>query len=180
MSPPIPRRPGLLLAWHLLRATACTAVPATLYFLAPLDQWTAAAAIGVLLGALLLGAPLIAWQFSRITRAAYPRLRAMEALATAVPLFLLLFSAAYFVLSREHPRAFTEILDRTDALYFTVAVFATVGFGDIAPVSAAARALTTVQMVADLIAVGLIVKVLVEAVRIGLRRKQAPTREEPR
>ncbi|MFG2879321.1 potassium channel family protein [Streptomyces sp. NPDC048337] len=175
MSPPIPRRPGLLLAWHLLRAITCTAVLTTVYFLAPLDQWTAATAIAVLLAALFLGAPLIAWQVSRITHAAYPRLRAVEALATAVPLFLLLFSAAYFVLAREHPRSFNEILDRTDALYFAVAVFATVGFGDIAPVSATARALTTVQMVVDLI-----VKVLVEAVRIGLRRQQAPSREEPR
>lgn len=178
MSPPTPRRTRHLPAWHLLRAAASAGLLTALYYLAPLDHGSAAAALVVLLAGLALYAPLIAWQVTRITRAAYPRLRAVEALATAVPLLLVLFAAEYYLLAHRHPAAFTESLDRTDALYFSVAVFATVGLGDIAPVSTTARALTTVQMVVDLIAVGLIVKVLMEAVRIGMRRKQARPREE--
>ncbi len=61
-------------------------------------------------------------------------------------------------------------------------VFATVGFGDIVPVSQTARVLTTCQMVADPVLVGLIANVMVGAVRIGLERRQSsapPERPDP-
>ncbi|MBT2479667.1 two pore domain potassium channel family protein [Streptomyces sp. ISL-94] len=139
--------------------------------MAPLDGGFRALTVVTLgLGLVLFGL-LIAWQVTAITRAPYPRLRAVEALAIAVPLFLLLFSATYFLLSQEAPQSFSEPLSRTDAVYFAVTVFATVGFGDIAPAGEAGRVLTTVQMVADLIVVGVIAKVLFGAVQIGIRRR---------
>ena len=55
--------------------------------------------------------------------------------------------------------AFSEPLSRTDALYFTTSTFATVGFGDITPVSQLARGVVSVQMIADLGALLLIAKV---------------------
>ena len=88
-----------------------------------------------------------------------------------MPLFLVLFSSSYFLLAEQVPQSFTETLNRTDALYFTVTVFATVGFGDIAPVTQTARVLTTSQMLADLIVVGVIAKALFGAVRIGMHRR---------
>ena len=60
-------------------------------------------------------------------------LRAIEALAAAIPLFLLVFAAAYVKLDSTQAQAFSEPLSRTDALYFTITVFSTVGFGDITP-----------------------------------------------
>ena len=63
------------------------------------------------------------------------RLRVVETLSLSVPLFLLAFAALYFVTAYDTPASFSEALSRTDALYFTVTVFASVGFGDIAPVS---------------------------------------------
>lgn len=169
-------------AGYLLRAAGAAVALTTLYYVLPLDRWHGpGAVVGLLLG-LLLCVPLVAWQVARITRAEYPRLCALEAVATAVPLIQVLFSAGYFLLSREHPPAFTEALDRTDALYFTVATFATVGYGDIAPVTTGARVATTAQIVVDLMAVGLIVKVVAGAAQIGLRRRHppAPPREENR
>jgi voltage-gated potassium channel len=71
--------------------------------------------------------------------------------------------------------AFTEPLGKTTALYFTVTVFATVGFGDIVPKSEAARIVTTVQMLADLVVVGLVVRVLLGAARAS-RERSAPGR----
>ena len=47
--------------------------------------------------------------------------------------FLLLFASTYFTLSDREPTTFSETLSRTDALYFTMTVLSTVGFGDIAP-----------------------------------------------
>ncbi|CAM5520023.1 metal transporter [Streptomyces avidinii] len=159
------------LALCLLRSTASAALLTALYYLAPLDRDFGFASIALLVIGLALFGGLVAWQVSAIAHAEHPRLRAIEALATAVPLFLVLFSATYFLLAAELPGSFSEPLNRTDALYFTVAVFATVGFGDIAPTTQVARVLTTAQMAADLVVVGVIVKVLFGAVRIGMRRR---------
>jgi voltage-gated potassium channel len=60
-----------------------------------------------------------------------------------------------------------ETLTRTDSLYFTVTVFATVGFGDITATSETARVLVTVQMILDLIVLGLGVRAFVGAVEVG-------------
>ena len=43
---------------------------------------------------------------------------------------------------------FSQPLNHTDALYFTVTVFATVGFGDITATTEAARLVVTGQMIA--------------------------------
>lgn len=162
---------------YLLRACGVTALITWLYYLAPLDYGFGAVAVVALAGGLLLFGCLVLRQVGAIARSVHPRLRALEALATAVPLFLVLFASTYFLLSRDRPASFSEPLSRTDALYFTVTVFATVGFGDIAPADGAARVLTTVQMVADLIVVGLVVKVLLGAVQTGLSRQ--PERSGP-
>lgn len=62
-------------------------------------------------------------------------------------------------------------MTRTDALYFTVTVFATVGFGDIAAKTETARLVVTGQMIADLIVIGLGIRVIVGAVSHGQQRR---------
>ncbi|MDD9375538.1 potassium channel family protein [Streptomyces sp. ZAF1911] len=166
-----PPRPRRLLAGCLLRSAASVVVLTALFYLAPLERGFGVLTVALLVLGLALFGGLVAWQVSAIAHAEYPRLRAIEALATAVPLFLVLFAASYFLLAKEVPASFSEPLDRTDALYFTVTVFATVGFGDISPTTQVARALTTAQMAADLVVVGVIAKVLFGAVRIGMRRR---------
>ena len=61
-------------------------------------------------------------------------------------------------------------MNHTNALYFTVTVFATVGFGDITAQTATARLLVTGQMITDLIILGLGARVIVGAVTCGRRR----------
>jgi putative Mn2+ efflux pump MntP len=114
---------------------------------------------------------LVAFQVRSIVRSPFPGLRAIEALATSVPLFLLLFAATYDVMAALSASSFSQPLTRTDALYFTVTVFATVGFGDIAAKTEAARLVVTGQMIADLIIIGLGVRVIVGAVRRGRQRR---------
>jgi hypothetical protein len=120
-------------------------------------------------------ATVITVQVQQIARSDYPRLRAVESVAASLPLFLLTFATAYFVLAREQSSSFTEPLTRTDALYFTITVFSTVGFGDITPVTEAARVTVMIQMLGDLIAVGLIARVFVGAITAGLRRRSTAT-----
>lgn len=172
-----PHRMRLVLP--LLRSAVVVAAATTAYFLLPFDRSLYLRTATALVLGLLGICALLALQAVSIIGSPHPRLRAVEALTTAVPLFLLLFSATYFLFGREQgAHAFSEPLNRTDALYFTVTVFATVGFGDIVPVSQAARVLTTLQMVADLVLVGVIAKVMVGAVRIGLERRSASAPDE--
>jgi hypothetical protein len=60
---------------------------------------------------------------------------------------------------------FSAPLDRTNALYFTVTVFSTVGFGDITATTHTARLVVTAQMVADLVIIGIAIQVIVGAVK---------------
>jgi hypothetical protein len=172
--PPWRRSGGWVVAWCLVRSVGSAALITTAYYLVPLTgAGGRTGLLVVVLGPVVFGG-LVVWQAVTITRSAYPRLRTVEALATALPLFLVLFAAAYFMLARGRPAAFSEGLSRTDALYFTVTVFATVGFGDIVPVDGTARVLTTVQMVVDLLLIGVVVKVLLGAAKIGVRRRGRP------
>lgn len=100
------------------------------------------------------------------------------ALASTVPLFVLLFASVYFVMAQASPANFgIHQLTRTDALYFTVTVFSTVGFGDITPVSQGARLVVTAQMLLDLLVLGLGIRVFVWAVQVG--RQQTPAATGP-
>jgi voltage-gated potassium channel len=155
----------------LLRATLTSTVLVVLYYRLPFTAVIDASTFALLAAGLVLFAAVITWQIRSILRSAYPALRAIEGLAAAIPLFLLVFSAAYVTLADTQAEAFTEPLSRTDALYFTITVFATVGFGDIAPVTDAARIATMVQMVGDLLVVGLVLRVMLGAVKQGRERR---------
>jgi voltage-gated potassium channel len=125
-----------------------------------------------LVGGLTVVALLLAWQIREIARSPYPRIRAIGALATSVPLFLAVFATTYFLMSRAQPANFSEPLSRLDAAYYTVTVFATVGFGDIVAKSDAARTLAIVQMLGDLIVVGLVARTLLGAVQHNLSHRE--------
>lgn len=150
----------------LLRALASTVAVVAAYFLVPLDRLTGVP-IGVpLLVALVVLLAAAAWQVLAITRSRHPGLRAIEALAVTAPVFLVLFAASYVLMAQEDPTSFSEgALTRTDALYFTITTFATVGFGDIAPTSQVARRIVTGQMVLDLLILGFGIRVFVGAVQ---------------
>jgi len=164
------RPPGLMRT--LLRPlVACVALFA-LYYGLPLDRpFDAATVIILALGLVGIGV-LVALQVRQIMKSKYPRVRAVGTLATSLPLFLLLFATAYYLMERDQAGAFNESLSRTDALYFTITVFSTVGFGDIVPKLQSARILVMVQMIGDLVLLGLIGRVVLGAVNLGLQRRE--------
>jgi voltage-gated potassium channel len=153
------------------RVTGSTAGLVAIYYLLPLDHSPAWAAIIILVTGLVLLVGLIAWQVRVITAHRYPGVRAAEALATSIPLFLLLFASTYLFLANVSASNFGERLTHTDALYFAVTVFSTVGFGDITAKSEVARLVVTGQMLADLIVLGLGIRVIVGAVSRGRQRR---------
>ena len=154
-----------LLILGACRSVGTTLVLVALYYLLPLDRWSnSMIGLELCVGIAVL-AGMIVWQTKAIERSAYPVIRAAEAFASTIPLFLLLFATAYFAMGRHDSVAFTQDLNRTDALYFTITIFSTVGFGDISPRSETARLVVSAQMLLDLVILGVVVRVLLGAVQ---------------
>jgi voltage-gated potassium channel len=167
--PPAQRR--RLIAGAVVRSVLIAAVLVVLYYLLPLDRpWDADTAVRLLIG-LLVFAGVMVWAVRIIAGSRYPGVRAAEALALILPFFLLLFASTYFVLERNSAASFTQPLTRTDALYFTVTVFTTVGFGDITARSETARVVLIVQMLGDLVLLGAGARVLLGAVKHSRGRR---------
>jgi hypothetical protein len=163
--------PRRLIIGALLRGLVVTTVLVVLYYVLPLDRpWDTGTAVRLLIG-LLVFAGLTVWQVKAIVGSRYPGLRAAEALGLIIPLYLLLFASTYFLMERASAANFTQPLSRTDALYFSVTVFTTVGFGDISAKSETARVVLIVQMLADLALLGAGARVLLGAVRRGQQRR---------
>jgi voltage-gated potassium channel len=167
---PVPRR---LVARALLRASATATALVVLYFTLPITGSLDGSTAMFLAVGLLAFAGVVTWQVRAVLRSRYPGLRAIESLAAAIPLFLVLFAAAYLRIADADAGAFSESLSRTDALYYTITVFSTVGFGDITPKADLARIVTMVQMLGDLLVVGLVLHLMVGAVKAGLQRRAA-------
>ncbi len=165
---PVERRRALL---HLVvRIVLAWIIIFGAFFILPIGHESAGRAIGRLVLDVALIGVVIWWQARSIVKANYPELRAIEALGFILALFLALFAALYLAMSHNSASTFTEPLDHMRALYFTVTVFSTVGFGDITAKTDTARAVVSAQMVLDLVLIGLVVRLLVTAVRAGLGR----------
>ncbi|MFF5446461.1 potassium channel family protein [Streptomyces sp. NPDC012888] len=168
---PVRRMPSRAAVASTLRSVSTATVLVAAYYLLPFSRHHVNAAT-LALG--LTGVAVVfALQIQSITRSAHPRLRAVETLATTVPLFLLLYATTYYLLEESAAGSFTEPLTRTDALYFTLTVFSTVGFGDIAARTETARIVTMTQMAGNVILVGVATRILFGAVEAAVRR-QAP------
>lgn len=160
------------LGFAVIRVAAFSGILLSLYFVIPVggfnDQNPVAAWVR-LAAVVLVFFGVLAFQLRTILAAHVPQVRAAETVVEAILLFLCLFALLYLSLSVTDGSSFNEPLTRTDALYFTTSTFGTVGFGDITPVSQLARALVSVQIIADLGAILVIVKVafLTAARRLG-------------
>jgi voltage-gated potassium channel len=170
--PPKERRLRLLAA--LVRPIVGGILLLVLYFVLPLDQPVDAVTALMFAAGLAAVAVLVVVQVRQIVHSRYPRVRAIGAIAITIPTFLVLFATVYYLIAQNYADSFTEPLSRVDSLYFTITVFSTVGFGDIAPKLQAARIVAMVQMIGDLALLGLIGKVLIGAVSLGLQRTQRP------
>ena len=178
MTTGVVREPGRRVVTAVMRALLSATLMVAVYYRSPLDRrvdgwvvfWFAAGLLGL--------AAALAWQVRSILRSDAPRLRAAETIAIGLPFLLLLYATVYSLMSQDDPASFTEPLGRTDALYFTMTVFSTIGFGDISPVTEAVRIIVMTQMVVGLLAVGVVAKLLFGAVEIAVGRRAAATAEQ--
>jgi voltage-gated potassium channel len=115
-------------------------------------------------------AVVLRWQLKRVVKSKRPGLVATESLILSAALFIAIFSAIYVIIEGDSPGSFTETIDHFTAAYFTLTVLATVGFGDITPVSDTARFIVTLQMALGLGFLAVIIKVFTGAAQ---RARQA-------
>lgn len=155
-----------------LRIISIAAIVIVVYYVFPFHQ-VRDLSLGVkLVAALLILLGVGAWHIKAVMEAANPQVRAAEALAVFVPLLLVVFSATYFIMAQTEPSGFNVgALTRTDALYFTVTVFSTVGFGDINPISQAGRVVVMIQIILDILLLGVGLRLLTQAAQVGSTRR---------
>ena len=178
-TPALPAIPRRILVAALLRASLSALLVVTIYFLIPLDHLSEARSIVEFVLGVLLVVTVLAIQLRKVVRSPYPLIRTVEALATTGPLFVIVFAATHSAIGSAQPASYTQPMTRLDALYFTVTTFATVGYGDISPVSQAARLVALLQMVLGLILLGIVARVITGAAKLGMEqhRKDRPAEE---
>ncbi|HEX4176168.1 MAG TPA: potassium channel family protein [Acidimicrobiales bacterium] len=155
--------------WALVRSGATIAAALALLlgalYVLPFDHFSSERSVVRLGVVIALVVAVFILQVRRISQAELPELRAVEALGIVIGVFLVGFSIVYLSMSRNNIHTFTQPLDPTRALYFTISVFSTVGFGDITPRTDYARLVVSAQMLLDLAIIGVVVRMIFTAAR---------------
>jgi voltage-gated potassium channel len=137
------------------------ALAMTAYFLVPMDGAAADVVIVLLVvGSVVLLVPLAVRRSQEVLVADQPLLVAAQALFTLVTLLVVSFSSVYFVLGTQSDPQIDGIATKIDALYFTVTILSTVGFGDITATGQFGRVVVTVNMVVNLVLVTVALRLL--------------------
>jgi voltage-gated potassium channel len=160
-----------------VRAAITAALLVAVYFVMPIEHRPHQSVALRLSVALALFVIVLVNEIRLISSHERPMLRATVAMATIIPLFLILFAWIYLTMSHADPGAFGGPLTRSSALYFTVTVFSTVGFGDITAKTDVARLVVTVQMLADLAVVAVVIRLILGAATRGVDRQKELTEE---
>ncbi len=151
----------------LVSAAACL----TVYYGVPLphDGGAGPAQLLVFVVGLALLCTVLTVQVRRQVRAGHePSVRVQSVVGLLLPL-IAFFAAVYYVMADQ----FVGIASRTDALYFAVVTLGTVGYGDVHPTGDAAKIVTMIQIVLDLLVVGVLVSVATGRVRARAERRAA-------
>jgi hypothetical protein len=156
---------------HWAETAALAGALVVCYYVLPLDGrlWF----VGVGLGAAVIVGivPLGLRQTRLILMSSRPLAASVRAITVLIVVVVLGFASSYYALNSHFPGQLAGIETKTDALYFTVVMLGTVGFGDITPTGQVARALTTTNILFNLALVATTVRVVTWAAqrRVGER-----------
>ena len=138
-----------------------------LYLVVPLDGDLAPViAAGALVGMLGLLVPLTLREARRIAEVDDPIIHAAKALLMLLTLLIVGFATVHYTIETAYPEELVGLETKVDGLYFSTTVATTVGFGDITPTGQVARAVVTIQMLFDLLFIGVAVRILGTSLRL--------------
>ncbi len=145
------------------------------YFLVPLDgEYAEVIAGAVVIVAILALLPWAVRRARHVLTSEQPVLVAAQSLAIGLTLLIVSFSSIYFVLGSEHEGQIDGIRTKIDALYFTITILSTVGFGDVTATGQGARALVAVHMILNLVFLAVAIRLLSSA--LEQRKDSVPNR----
>ncbi|UGT64476.1 potassium channel family protein [Nocardia asteroides] len=105
----------------------------------------------------------------RLTAAPQRAGRQVDGILLLLTVTVVFFALTYYLLAKNDPGQFDGLVTRTDALYYTIVTLGTVGFGDVHAVGQTARVVTMLQIVFDLVVVGILLAVATGAITRGMR-----------
>ncbi|MGH3331974.1 MAG: ion channel [Nocardioidaceae bacterium] len=159
-----PARPERPLVRMLFGTTQVLVLLTVGYYMLPL-RLAGEGPVGIVRAfASLLAFALLGWVFRlhlrwsrRTQHRVYLRI---QWLLSVLYLLVLTFALVYVIVATRHPASFVGVDDRTAALYFSVTVMATVGFGDVHAADTLGQVLVTIQMVFNLVYLGTALRLL--------------------
>lgn len=147
----------------LLVTLAAIALLTFIYYVVPIGPLSNSRVLVRLTLGILVFVAVVVSEVRAILRSDRPMSRAWLSVGIILPLFIFIFASIYVAMALADPATFGGELSRTEALYFTVTVLSTVGFGDISPKTDPARVVTVIQMLLDLVFVAALAKLIVGA-----------------
>lgn len=143
------------------------ALLAAVYAWAPEPDGDAAVGQVVVVGTVGLVAylALTLWAALQLATAKRPILQGSMLVTVMATVIVLGYSWVYMGLSINDPGSFTQPLSKVSAVYFTVTVLATVGFGDIAATTDTTRMIVTSQMLLGVTLVTVGIRLIVQSTR---------------
>ena len=120
-------------------------------------------------GAMVLWGVAVVILVLRIGNKPNALIRVTSGLLTVIVLLVAVFAQIDLLISSSDPGAYSQPLDKTAALYFSMTVTATVGFGDIVAVSDPARHVVTFQMLIDMVFLAAAIKGVLGAAQVSHR-----------
>ena len=136
-------------------------VPLAIYFLIPLDgRLGEVLAVGLVLATVGSLVPLSFQQARLVLRSQHPLFDALRCLISGFVLLVVSFSSAYYVLATSYEDQINDLETKLDAVYFTVTIISTVGFGDISASGQTARGIVTMQMIVNFALLGVALRVV--------------------
>jgi voltage-gated potassium channel len=163
-----PQRRRQTIRFAAMRIVLAIVLSAGVYFALPFDRVSVAQLWFIVFTAVAALTAVSIMQLRAVAKSEFPTLRGVEALVVSLALLLVSFAGIYIGMSSYDAGAFDEQLDHVGALYFALTTLTTIGYGDIAPVSNAARIVVMVQMVVDVVILGVFIRLVVNAVKSRL------------
>lgn len=142
----------MVLSWGIARSVIVGVGVVALYWWLPEKSYDSIATLVVsLLASVVIWVLLVVRELIKLRNSPYPLIRLSGALVATITLLVIAFAQIYLTMDHANPGEFSQPLNKMAAMYFSMTITATVGFGDIVAKTDPARGVVTFQMFVNLV-----------------------------